>query len=121
MISDVSQVQEVRDAQGVPRYLRTYEANDQALSAAAERLRNSDAAYLTLRGSDIGIRPGCGAFLQFQSCEPVGTDLHRLSRFHGKGLRVLQFTHHNTNLFAGGALERVQTGLTSLGRPGSRR
>lgn len=118
MICDVSEVQEVKDAQGIPRYLRTFEVNDAALDKAVERLRSSEYGFVALKGSEIGSRPGCAAFLQFQSCEPVGTDLSRIARFHGKGLRILQFTHHNNNLFAGGALERVQTGLTALGREG---
>lgn len=118
MICDVSEVQEVKDTQGIPRYLRTFEVNDAALDKAAERLRSSEYGFVALKGSEIGRRPGCAAFLQFQSCEPVGTDLSRIARFHGKGLRILQFTHHNNNLFAGGALERVQSGLTTLGREG---
>ncbi len=118
MICDVSEVQEVKDVQGIPRYLRTFEVNDAALDKAAARLRSSEYGFVALKGSDIGRRPGCAAFLQFQSCEPVGTDLSRIARFHGKGLRILQFTHHNNNLFAGGALERVQSGLTALGREG---
>lgn len=119
MICDVSEVEEVRDAGGVPRYLRTFERNDAALDRAVARLaRAGDAAFVALKGSDIGKRPGCAAFLQFQSCETVGTDLSRIARFHAKGLRVLQFTHHNSNAFAGGALERVPTGLTPLGRDG---
>ena len=118
MICDVSEVAEVRDPDGTPRYRRTFEANDAALDAAAARLRDSDVAFVAERGSDIARRPGCAAFLQFQSCEPVGDDLARLARFHAKGLRVLQITHHNDTAFAGGALERVQTGLTRLGVAG---
>jgi membrane dipeptidase len=118
MICDVSEVQEIKDAQGIPRYLRTFDVNDAALDKAAARLGASEYGFVALRGSDLGRKPGCAAFLQLQSCEPVGTDLSRIARFHGKGLRVLQFTHHNNNLFAGGALERVQSGLTPLGRDG---
>jgi membrane dipeptidase len=118
MICDISKVQEVRDDRGVPRYSRTFAANDAALDQASKRLSASAHAFVAERGSDIGRRPGCAAFLQFQSCEPVGDDLGRLARFHAKGLRVLQFTHHNNNLFAGGALERVPIGLTRLGVEG---
>ena len=118
MICDVSQVEEIRDKDNIPRYLRTFETNDKAIDAAAARLESTPFAYLALRGSDIGSKPGCATFLQFQSCEPIGNDLSRIGRFHNKGLRVLQFTHHNNNLFAGGALERIQSGLTPLGREG---
>lgn len=118
MICDVSEVEEVRDAAGIPRYLRTYERCDAALDAAVARLSGSSTAFVAKRGSDIGTRPGCAAFLQFQSCEPIGTDLSRIAGFHRKGLRILQFTHHNNNLFAGGALERTPSGLTALGRDG---
>ena len=75
-------------------------------------------AYVALKGSDIGSRPGCATFLQFQSTEMIDRDLSRIGHFHDKGLRVLQFTHHNNTLFAGGALEPVQTGLTPLGIEG---
>ena len=118
MICDVSEIEEIRDKDNIPRYLRTFEANDKAIDAAVARLENTRFAYLALRGSDIGKKAGCATFLQFQSCEPIGSDLSRIDRFHAKGLRVLQFTHHNNNLFAGGALERIQSGLTTLGREG---
>lgn len=118
MICDVSEVEEVRDAAGIPRYLRTYARCSAALDAAVARLTDNPAAFVARRGSEIGARPGCAAFLQFQSCEPIERDLTRIRGFHDKGLRVLQFTHHNSNLFAGGALEREPTGLTALGRDG---
>ncbi|WP_225421199.1 membrane dipeptidase [Sphingomonas parva] len=118
MICDVSEVGEVRDPDGTPRYRRTFETNVKAIDAAAARLSGSDLAFVAERGSDIGRRTGCAAFLQFQSCEPVADDLARISYFYGKGLRVLQFTHHNDTAFAGGALERVQRGLTRLGVEG---
>ena len=118
MICDVSEVEEVKDAQGHPRYLRTFAANDRALDKALARIAGSSQVSLALKGSDIGKRPGCAAFLQFQSCETIGDDLTRIAYFHGKGLRVLQLTHHNDNLFAGGAIEPVQSGLTPFGRDG---
>lgn len=118
MICDVSEIREIRDANGTPRYLRDYETNAGALDKAAARLAGSPYAFLARKGSEIGSRPGCATFLQFQSCEPVGTDLSRIAVFHDKGLRVLQFTHHNNTLFAGGALEREPSGLTALGREG---
>jgi membrane dipeptidase len=118
MIADISEIEEIRDAAGTPRYLRGFKANDPAIDRAAARLANSPHAFLALEGSDIGTRPGCATFLQFQSTEMIERDLTRIAWFHGKGLRVWQFTHHNDNLFAGGALQRMQTGLTPLGIEG---
>ncbi|ASK90097.1 membrane dipeptidase (peptidase family M19) [Sphingorhabdus sp. SMR4y] len=118
MICDVSKVEEVRDADGTPRYQRNFGVNDAALDAAIGRIEASDRIFVAKRGSDIGSRPGCAAFLQFQSCETIGEDLRRIAYFHSKGLRVLQLTHHNDNKFAGGAIEREQSGLTELGRAG---
>lgn len=118
MICDVSKVEEVRDSDGTPRYQRNFRVNDEALDAAISRIDNSDQIFLAKRGSEIGTRAGCAAFLQFQSCETIGDDLHRIEYFHTQGLRVLQLTHHNDNLFAGGAIEAEQSGLTKLGREG---
>ncbi|HWU95061.1 MAG TPA: membrane dipeptidase [Sphingomonas sp.] len=118
MIADVSDLIEVRGADGVPRYSRNFAANDPAIDRAVARLQGSKAAWLAIKGSEIGSRPGCAVFLQFQSTEMIGDDLSRIGHFHAKGLRVLQFTHHNNTLFAGGALEPVQTGLTPLGIEG---
>lgn len=118
MIADISEIQTVKAADGSPRYLRGYEANDPAIDKAIARLAASDTAYLALKGSDIGRKPGCATFLQFQSTEMMGDDLGRLARFHAKGLRILQFTHHNDTPYAGGAIEPAQHGLTPLGIAG---
>jgi membrane dipeptidase len=118
MICDISEIEEVRDKDNVPRYLRTFEKCSAALDAAVTRLADRPEAFVARKGSDIGSRTGCATFLQFQSCEPVGTDLTRIADFQRRGLRVLQFTHHNDNLFAGGALEREWSGLTPLGIDG---
>ncbi|PXA94033.1 peptidase M19 [Nostoc sp. 3335mG] len=118
MIADISEVEAIRDAANVPRYLRGFRANDAAIDKAVARLANSPFAYVALRGSDIGKQTGCATFLQFQSTEMIEDDLSRIEHFHAKGLRVLQFTHHNNNRFAGGALQKVQTGLTPIGMAG---
>lgn len=118
MIADISEIIEVRDADNVPRYHRNFAANDPAIDKAVARLANSPYAHIALKGSDIGKRPGCAVFLQFQSTEMIGDDLSRIGHFHAKGLRVLQFTHHNNTAFAGGALEVTQSGLTPLGIEG---
>lgn len=118
IICDVSKVEEVRDADGTPRYQRNFEVNDKAIDDAVAKIENSDDIYVATKGSDIGSRTGCAAFLQFQSCETIGTDLDRIGHFHTKGLRILQLTHHNNNAFAGGAIEVKHSGLTQLGRDG---
>ncbi len=116
---DVAEVEQVKDADGTIRYVRTFEVCDKSLDAAvshiAQKLTN---AYVAKQASDIGARKGTGIFLQFQSCEPIGRDLSRIAYFHGKGLRALQITHHNDNLFGGGSIERVPSGLTPLGIEG---
>jgi membrane dipeptidase len=116
MICDVSEVEEVKDAQGFPRYLRTYAANEKALAAAVARIEGNDLVFVAHKGSELGTRPGCAAFLQFQSCETLGGDIARVASFKEKGLSILQLTHHNNNAVAGGAIEPVQSGLTRFGR-----
>ncbi len=118
MIADVSRVETVSAADGTPRYVRTYASSIAAVDDAVARLRPGGPAWLALRGSDIGRHAGCATFLQFQSTEMIETDLSRLAAFHAKGLRILQFTHHNDTPFAGGAIEPHQTGLTPLGIEG---
>lgn len=121
MICDVSKVEEVRDPDGTPRYVRNFTVNDKALDEAVKKIASSDHAFVALTGSDAlrsDRQSGAAAFLQFQSCETIGDDLDRISYFHSKGLRILQLTHHNNNLFAGGAIEPVQSGMTAFGRDG---
>ncbi|MEL6862578.1 MAG: membrane dipeptidase [Pseudomonadota bacterium] len=118
MICDVSKVEEVVDAFGVVRYQRNFAPNDAALDDAIAKIESNPQVFLARRGTDIKNQPGCAAFLQFQSCETIGEDLSRIAYFHQKGLRILQLTHHNNNLFAGGAIERIHTGLTDHGREG---
>ncbi|WP_129794364.1 membrane dipeptidase [Sphingosinicella sp. CPCC 101087] len=115
MICDVSNGQGIYNGDGTPDYFRTYDAN---IDRTVARLTGSAEGFVALRGSDVGARPGCAVFMQFQTCVPIGTDLSRLAYFHGKGLRVLQFTHSSDDLFAGSWLQRVQTGLTPLGMDG---
>lgn len=118
-LCDVAEVEEVKDADGTIRYLRTFEACDKSLAAAVARIQGTLAnAYVATRGSEVGRRTGTGIFLQFQSSEPIGKDLSRLAYFHGKKLRALQITHHQNNLFGGGSIELVPSGLTPLGIEG---
>lgn len=118
MICDVSEVEEVVDDFGVVRYQRNFAPNDAAIDAAVARIEANSQVFVGKTGWDISSQEGCAAFLQFQSCETIGQDLSRMAYFHDKGLRILQLTHHNDNLFAGGAIERTHTGLTNHGRDG---
>jgi len=118
-LCDVSDVGEIRDADGTIRYSRTFESCDASLDAALVRIRSElKSAYVATRGSELGRRTGTGIVLQFQSCEPIGSDLARIGYFYRKGLRALQFTHHNDNLFAGGSIESKTSGLKPLGIEG---
>jgi membrane dipeptidase len=116
MICDVSEIEEVTDARGFPKYLRTNTANERALASAVSRIDASDQVFVARKGSELGTKPGCAAFLQFQSCETLGEDIARVASFKAKGLSILQLTHHNNNAVAGGAIEPVQSGLTRFGR-----
>jgi len=117
-IADVSAIETVTGPDGVPRFLRSFEICDKSLDLALDRIVKYPNAYVGERGSDIGRRPGAAIFLQFQSCEPIGDDLSRIGYFHAKGLRLLQLTHHNNNLLAGGCIEKTPSGLTRLGIEG---
>lgn len=118
MICDVSVVEGVRDPDGTPRYKRTFAANDKALDEASARIMASPGSFVAKAGLDIDPARGCAMFLQLQSTEPIGHDLSRIGHFHRKGLRVLQFTHHNNTDWAGGCLEMHPSGLTPLGFEG---
>ena len=118
-ICDVADVEEVRGEDGTVRYVRNFAACDRALNAARAHIHDRLAgAYVAELGSDITRRAGTGIFLQFQSCEPIEADLSRIAYFHAKGLRALQITHHNDNLFGGGSIELSPSGLTPLGLEG---
>ncbi len=114
-ICDVAEVGEVKDPDGLVRYVRTFAACDRALDEALARIAASPFVFVGRRGSDIGSRQGAAVFLQFQSCEPIQDDLARIAAFHRKGLRLLQITHHNDNLIGGGCIELKPRGLTPLG------
>lgn len=118
MICDISEIQEVRDPDGTPRYKRTFAANDIAIDAVNKFLTNNPHAFIARKGSQIGKCDKAALFLQFQSSEPVGDKLERLASFKERGLSILQLTHHNDTLWAGGAIEPKQSGLTKLGRHG---
>jgi len=125
-ISDVSSVERLPTTDGSVKYFRSFEACARSITAARRRLRSGEApgAFLATQGRDIdeARRDGRTAvFLQFQGCEPIGTDLTRLELFYELGLRVLQITHHNDNAWGGGAIQKTWTGLTKVGMEGVER
>lgn len=118
-IIDASKVVETLYPDGSKGWLRTFESCDKGINAALASVNDTyETAFIADKGSEIGNTNGLACFLMFQSCNPIGTDLDRIGYFHDKGLRILQFTHHHNNGFAGGALEANQSGLTRLGRDG---
>jgi membrane dipeptidase len=121
LIADISAVSQLKTTDGSIRYTRTYEACLQSIVETRQRLRRLKNAFLATSGSDIkaAFKSGKTAvFLQFQGCEPIGEELSRIDLFYELGLRILQITHHNNNLFGGGCIEKNWTGLTKLGQAG---
>lgn len=121
LIADISAVSQLKTTDGSIRYTRTYEACLQSIVETRQRLRKLKHAFLATGGGDIktAFRNGKTAvFLQFQGCEPIGEELSRIDLFYELGLRILQITHHNNNLFGGGCIEKNWTGLTRLGQAG---
>jgi membrane dipeptidase len=121
LIADISAVSQLKTTDGSIRYTRTYEACLRSIVETRQRLRRLKHAFLATSGSDIksAFKGGRTAvFLQFQGCEPIGEELSRIDLFYELGLRILQITHHNNNLFGGGCIEKNWTGLTRLGHTG---
>jgi membrane dipeptidase len=121
LLADISAVSQLKTTDGSIRYTRTYEACLRSIVETRQKLRKSKNAFLATRGSEIraAFKSGKTAvFLQFQGCEPIGEELSRIDLFYELGLRVLQITHHNNNLFGGGCIEKNWTGLTKFGAEG---
>jgi len=113
-IWDVSAVEE-KDG----KFVRPFLPCLKSIAAAGRFLReNPWGLTLAEKGREIAEIRKAGktaVFLQFQSCEPFEADLGLMDVFRDLGLRVCQLTHHATNAFGGGSLERTWTGLTKLG------
>lgn len=126
-ICDVSAGAQVKTDDGSVKFWRAFEPCARSITANGRSLAAGDVpgAFLATRGSEI--RPAFEAgrtavFFQFQGGgEAVGDELWRLDLFHELGLRVFQITHHNNNLWGGGAIEKTWTGLTPLGHEGVER
>jgi len=113
-IWDVSFVTEVNG-----KYVRPFLPCLKSIARANKTLRENEIGlFLATRGSQIQEAREKGktaVFLQFQSCEPFTDDVDLMDVFYEMGLRICQVTHHSTNPFGGGSLEKQWTGLTEIG------
>jgi microsomal dipeptidase-like Zn-dependent dipeptidase len=113
-IWDVSFVEE-KDG----KYVRLFLPCLKSIARANKLLRENEwGLFLATKGAQITEARQSGkmaVFLQFQSCEPFTDDLDLMAAFYELGLRVCQVTHHSTNPFGGGSIERQWTGLTEIG------
>lgn len=118
-IADISDIEEVKLADGRVNYKRTYQACMKSIKEQTAKMRaNPDIYHIAEKGSDIARarQAGkCAVFLQIQGADCVEGSLAQVDEFYQLGLRVLQLTHHYTNLYAGGALSLEQQGLSKRG------
>ena len=56
-----------------------------------------------------------GIILGWQNAAPVGNDVRRFRLFHALGVRIVQLTYNERNLFGNGCWERHDDGLSVLG------
>jgi membrane dipeptidase len=93
--------------------LAALDAHHAMIAAAPER-------WLHVRTArDIGAAKASGRvglIFGFQNAAPVGKDLGRIQILWERGLRVLQLTYNERNLFGDGCLVADDGGLTPLGR-----
>jgi membrane dipeptidase len=125
-IADVSSVERLKTDDGSVKYFRSFEACARSLTAARRTLTSGSlpGAFLATRGGQIDEawkKNATAVFFQFQGCEPIGDQLWRLDLFYELGLRILQITHHNDNVWGGGAIEKTWSGLTKIGHEGVER
>ncbi|MBP1767333.1 MAG: renal dipeptidase family protein [Candidatus Aminicenantes bacterium] len=113
-IWDVSFVEE-KDG----KYVRLFLPCLKSIARANRLLRENEyGLFLATKGSRVTEARQSGktaVFLQFQSCEPFTDDLDLMGAFYELGLRICQVTHHSTNPFGGGSIEKEWTGLTDKG------
>jgi len=57
-----------------------------------------------------------GLILGFQTTGMLGEDLDRLDTFRGLGVRIVQMTYNDRNVWGDGCLEPADAGLSRLGR-----
>ncbi len=56
-----------------------------------------------------------GIILGWQNAAPVGNDVRRFRLFHALGVRIVQLTYNERNLFGNGCWERHDDGLSVIG------
>jgi membrane dipeptidase len=126
-ILDVSSGTQIKTEDGSVKFWRTFEKCAESITMTGRSLAKGSipGAFHATRGSQIREAFDAGrtaVFFQFQGGgEAVGADMWKLDMFHELGLRVFQITHHNNNLWGGGALEKTWTGLTRIGHEGVER
>ncbi|MDQ3170853.1 MAG: dipeptidase [Acidobacteriota bacterium] len=126
-ICDISAGAPLKTEDGSVKFWRSFEPCARSITMNHRSLMAGEVpgAFLATRGSEIRKAYDEGrtaVFFQFQGGgEAVGDQLWRLDLFHSLGLRVFQITHHNNNLWGGGAIEKEWSGLTKLGHEGVER
>ena len=126
-ICDISSGAPLKTEDGSVKFWRSFEPCARSITMNQRSLMAGEVpgAFLATRGSEIRKAYDEGktaVFFQFQGGgEAVGDELWRLNLFHSLGLRVFQITHHNNNLWGGGAIEKEWTGLTKVGHEGVER
>ncbi len=114
VLCDVSAGQMVGD-----KYVRQMNLSLKSLTEARKAISRSDQGlFVATKGSQILEAKASGrtaVFFEFQSAEAISEDVDMLDVAYELGLRVLQYTHHHSNAYSGGGLEKTWTGLTPLG------
>jgi len=92
-----------------------------AAIARVQRAAQSDSALfrLVLGPGDIGAAKRerrLGLILGFQTTEMIGSELARIETFRNLGVRIMQMTYNQRNLWGDGCLEPGNAGLSRAGR-----
>ena len=119
-LCDISGHEAIDNGDGTTNYKRTFKACIKSIAEAQEFVEtNSSVLIQGLTGNDIELAQEtdrCAVFFQIQGADCVEGGFHELDQLYDHGLRVLQLTHHYDNIYAGGAIQNQQKGLTTAGR-----
>jgi membrane dipeptidase len=94
------------------------EALDDVMSWRARAAAEGSPWHLVRAAPDIEEarrRGKVGLVMGWQNTRPFGDRLERIALFHELGLRVVQMTYNDAELFADGCLEPRQAGLSRVG------
>lgn len=81
-----------------------------------ERFSNRIRPVLTVSDIKSAKREGrCGVIFGWQNAAPFGSDLRRVRMFHDLGVRIVQVTYNERNLYGNGCYERHDDGLSRFG------